>query len=190
MLLTKAQIRGLQGRDTLVGHIQRTGCTIAGTPVWTTGELEALRLLYPDKQALTAALPRRTAGAIAHKARKIGLAPPLRIWTSVNAAQLRRPYVAGVPVATLTQMFPGKSKRQIWGKAFAMGYRRPRRPPKSTGMPLVDCIRNRAFELRITMTELDSFVARKRYFVSPRHMDWTALQRAMTLLGGTPVVRW
>ena len=190
MLLTRAQLRGLQGRDTLVGHIERTGCTIAGAPVWTARELEALRLLYPDKQGLTAALPRRTAGAIAHKARKIGLVPPLRIWTSVDAAQLRRPYVAGAPVATLTQMFPGKSKRQIWGKACAMGYRRPRRPPKPTGMPLVDSIRARAFDLRITMTELDSFVARKRYFVSPRHMDWTALQRAMTLLGGTPVVRW
>jgi len=71
-----------------------------------------------------------------------------------------------------------------------MGYRRPRRAPKSTGMPLVDSIRARAFDLRITMTELDSYVARKRYFVSPRHMDWTALQRAMTLLGGTPIVQW
>jgi len=110
-----------QGRDTLVEHIQRTGCTIAGTPVWTAGELEALRLLYPDKQALTAALPRRTEGAIAHKARNCGLVPPLRIWTNGDAAQLRRPYVAGVPVTKLTEMFPGKSKRQItWRGALAM----------------------------------------------------------------------
>jgi hypothetical protein len=190
MLLTKVQLRGLQGRDTLIGHIKRTGRTIAGDPIWTAGELATLRLLYPDRQALAAALPGRTSGAIAQKTRMIGLVPPWRIWTTADAVQLRRPYMAGVPVTTLTEMFPGKSKRQIWGKAFAMGYRRPRRPPKPTGMPLVDSIRARAFEFRITMTDLDAFVARKRYFVSPHRMDWTALQRAMILLGGTPVVRW
>lgn len=190
MILSKAQIRGLQGRDTLIGHIERTGRTVAGDLVWTTVELQTLRLLYPDREALATALPGRTNGAIAHKARMIGLVPPLRIWTNADATQLRNPYVAGVPVATLTEMFPGKTRKQIWRKAFAMGYRRPRRPPKPTGMPLVDSIRARAFELRITMSDLDAFVARKRYFVGPRHMDWIALQRAMTLLGGRPVVHW
>ena len=183
-------MRGLQGRETLLGHIRRTGLTIAGDPVWTVLELDALSLLYPDMAALAAALPRRTGRAIAGKAQKMGLVPPLRIWTGGDAARLRRPYSAGVPVTALTEMFPGKSKRQIWGKAFAMGYRRPRRSPRKTGMPLVDSIRARAFELRITMTELDAFVARRRYFVSPRHHDWTALQRAMNLLGGRPVVCW
>lgn len=190
MILTIAQQRGLQGRDTLIGHIERTGRTIAGDFVWSTVELDILRRLYPDRRALSAALPRRTGAAIAHKARMIGLVPPLRIWTDADAAKLRRPYVNGIPVATLAEMFPGKTRKQIWGKAFAMGYRRPRRPPKPTGMPLVDSIRTRAFELRISMTELDAFVARKRYFVGPCHIDWTALQRAMTLLGGIPVVHW
>ena len=57
-------------------------------------------------------------------------------------------------------------------------------------MPLIDSIRLRAFELRISMTELDAFVGKKRYFVGVRHVDWRALQSAMTLLGGKPVVHW
>ena len=71
-----------------------------------------------------------------------------------------------------------------------MGYRMPRRQPKPTGLLLVDSVRQRAFYLRITMTELDSFIGRKRYFVGARHVDWAAIQRAMVLLGGTPIVRW
>jgi len=189
MILSVAEKRGLRGRDTLIGHIERTGHTIAGDPVWTELELNLIRQLYPDRQAMAAALSRRTEAAIAHMARKIGLVPPLRVWSDTDAARLRRPYVAGIPVGELTGLFPGKTKRQIWGKASAMRYHRPRRPPKPTGMPLVDSIRARAFELYITMTDLDAFVSRKRYFIGPRHMDWTALQRAMTLLGGTPIVR-
>lgn len=190
MLLSLAQRRGLDGKNTILRYIERTGCTIAGAPVWTTAELEILQRLYPDLDAITQALPRRTPAAIAHKARQIGLVPPLRIWSERDAQKLRKPYVTGVPIDTLMEIFPGKSKRQIWGKANSMRYRRPRRAPKATGMPLVDCIRRRAFDLYITMTELDAIVGKARYFVCPRYVDWRALQRAMEFLGGRPVVRW
>ena len=190
MLLSLAQRRGLDGKNRILRHIAHTGCTIAGAPVWTTVELEVLRCLYPDLDALVRALPRRTLAAIAHKARQIGLVPPLRIWLDGDARKLRKPYVAGVPIDTLTEMFPGKSKRQVWHKANKMGYRRPRRAPKVTGMPLVDSIRRRAFDLHITMAELDAIVGKTRYFVCPRYIDWRALQRAMEFMGGRPVVRW
>lgn len=190
MLLSLAQRRGLDGKDTILRHIERTGFTIAGVPVWTTAELEVLQRLYPDLDAITRALPRRTPAAISHKARQIGLVPPLRIWSDGDARKLRKPYVAGVPIGTLAEIFPGKSKRQIWSKANSMGYRRPRRAPKATGMPLVDNVRRRAFELRIKMTELGAIVGKARYFVCPRYVDWRALQLAMEFLGGRPVVRW
>lgn len=190
MLLTRAAWRGLQGRDRLLEHIERTGRTIAGDPIWTATEIDTLRSLYPDHTAISAALPRRTRIAVAAKARAIGLVPPRRIWSHADAVRLRNPYVAGIPVATLTQLFAGKTPKQIWSKASALGYRRPRRPPRLIGHPLIDSIRRRAFDLRITMTELDAFVGRKRYFVGVRNVDWRALQRAMSLLGGTPIVRW
>lgn len=190
MLLTRAQQRGMDGRDRLLDHILRTGCTIAGDPVWTDAELSLLRQHYPDRNELRAALPRRTPGAIAHKARKIGLVRRRHIWSEFEIARLRSPYVIGVPMARLTELFAGRSPKQIWSKASAMGYRRPRHRPKLTGMPLVDSVRQRAFDFRITMTDLDAFTGCKHYFVSPRYMNWAALQRAIKILGGEPVVRW
>lgn len=190
MFLSYGQKRGLHGRMVLLRHIERTGCTIAGAPVWTKTEIAELRRCYPYLEAAHTALPRRTPGAIAKKAWGLGLTPPRRIWTEDEAFRLRSPYVTGVPIAELVEMFPGRSRSQIWKKAQHMGYRRLRRPPKLTGMPLVDSIRHRAFECRLSMTDLDAFIGRKRYFVSPRYQNWRALQKAMELLGGRPMVRW
>jgi hypothetical protein len=67
-------------------------------------------------------------------------------------------------------MFDGKTPKQIWSKASHMRYRRPRCPPKLTGHPLIDSLRRRAYDLRITMAELDAFVGRKRYFAGVRHI--------------------
>ena len=190
MIPSYSQSCGERGRITLFRHIETTGCTIAGDPVWTADEIANLCQTFPDRKAACLALPRRTPGAVAHKARQLGLIPPRRIWIGDEAARLRKPYVSGVPMTELLDMFPGKTRSQIWKKACHMGYRRPRRAPKLTGMPLVDVIRRRAFECRLSMTDLDVFVGRKRYFVSPRHLDWRALQRAMTILGGRPVISW
>src|SRR3546814_4471932 len=101
--------------------------------IWTRTELDLLRNLYPDRSALARALPRRTRVAIASKAREIGLVPPLRIWSNEEAAQLRRAYRTGISVDALVEMFPGRSRRQIWSKASHMRCRRPRRAPKQTG---------------------------------------------------------
>lgn len=153
MILSYGQMRGLHGRMVLLRHIERTGCTIAGDPVWTETEIANLRRCYPDHEAAQAALPRRTLKAIATKARRLGLVPPRCVWTEEEAFRLRKPYMAGVPIADLIEMFPGRSRSQIWKKAQSMGYRRPRRPPKLTGMPLIDSVRHRAFECRLSMTD-------------------------------------
>ncbi|EZP84713.1 hypothetical protein QUC32_15540 [Novosphingobium resinovorum] len=190
MIPFDGQSRGERGRMALLRHIERTGCTIAGDPVWTDDEIARLCAAFPDRKAACVALPRRTLAAVMHKARQLGLVPSRRIWTSDEAIRLRKPYVAGIPMSELLEMFPGKTRSQIWRKARDKGYRRPRRAPTPTGMPLVDSIRKRAFECRLSMTDLDAFVGRRRYFVSPSYMDWRALQRAMILLGGRPTIFW
>lgn len=190
MILSFGQRRGLHGKWVILRHIERTGCTIAGTPVWTQAEVDILRRCYPDRNAACTALPSRTRIAVAQKAQRLGLVPPLRKWSDDQAIKLGKPYRAGVPITALVEMFPDKSPEQIWSKAHHMGYRRPRRAPKPTGMLLVDDIRMRAFEHRLSMTDLDAFVGKKRYFVSPRHVDWRALQKAMEILGGRPIVLW
>ena len=177
------------GLSTILRHIQRTGCTLAGDRVWTLEERAILRGLYPCYDQLGVHLPGRTRGAITHKARALGLVPPRRIWSEQDAWRLRAPYGAGVPIGALVEAFPGKSRRQIWNKAHALRVRRPRRAPKTTGLALVDAVRARAFACRLTMTDLDAFVGRRRYFVSPRHMDWRAVEKAIAVLGGTIAVQ-
>ena len=73
MHFSRASKRGFNGRIAILRHIALTGRTIAGDPVWSTGELAALRLHYPDKQAIASALVRRSKIAIQHKARSLGL---------------------------------------------------------------------------------------------------------------------
>ncbi|MFC0220167.1 hypothetical protein ACFFJ7_17400 [Pseudochelatococcus lubricantis] len=190
MLLTKAQRRGLNGRNALLRHMVKTGCTIAGDRLWSDVEIEILRQFRPDLDALALALPERGIGAITKKAHQIGLVPSRRAWSADEVPRLRKPYVAGVPVDDLVSMFPGKTKRQIWNKAFHLGIRRPRRRPKGTGLLLVDTVRNRAFDLGLTMTDLDTYVSAGRYFVCPRCSNWRLLQKAIRELKGQVVVRW
>lgn len=181
---------GLQGQATIYRHIARTGQTLAGTAVWTPEEIAILRRDHADRRGLPARLPGRTPKAIAHKLRRLGLVRARLVWTADEAKALRSPYRSGVSIDDLQAMFPGKSKRQIWGKAFALGVRRPRRPPKPTGLAIVDDVRSRAFSCRLSMVDLDSFVGTRGYFVRPRHLHWAALSKAIALLGGTPELVW
>ena len=87
------------GLSTILRHIQRTGCTLAGDRVWTPEERASLRNLYPHFDQLRVHLPGRTHKAIAHKARALGLVPPRRIWSEQDAWRLRAPYGAGVPIS-------------------------------------------------------------------------------------------
>jgi hypothetical protein len=41
-------------------HIDNTGYTIAGHPVWTADEIADLRQTFPDRKAASLALPRRS----------------------------------------------------------------------------------------------------------------------------------
>ncbi|CAH0496457.1 hypothetical protein [Novosphingobium sp. CECT 9465] len=181
---------GLQGQSIIYRHIARTGLTLAGTAVWTSDEIAILRRHHVNREALPALLPRRTVKAIGNKLRRLGLVCARRIWNAQETAALRSPYRTGVPIDDLLTMFPGKSKRQIWGKAFAIGVRRPRRAPKPTGLALVDDVRARAFAYRLSMTDLDSFLGTHGYFVRPRHLNWSALHKAIELLGGMPELVW
>lgn len=153
-------------------------------------ELERVRRLYPDTYAMAAILHGRSTAATAHKARYLGLVPPRRFWSQAEILALRHPYVSGMPVRDIQQLLPGRSKTEIWRRAHRSGYRRPRSAPRATGFPIVDSVRRRAHDYRLTMRDLDAFVGKRCYFTSPRQIDWKALQRAVAILGGTPFVVW
>lgn len=99
------------------------------------------------------------------------------------------PYKAGVPIGDIVVKVGDRTKVQIYGKASHLKIRRPRKPPKQTGMRIVDLIRRRAFDQGYTMTELDSWVGR-RYFVAPTKLDPWAISRALSILGGSIIAVW
>jgi len=182
--------RGLRGKATLLNHIHKTGYTIAGTRVWTPEEIETLCRFYPDYDALLQALPGRSLKAIKGKAGQCGLCLSRRIWSPEEKRLLPKPYRAGLAIDELLLLLPGKTKKQIWAKASRLKVRRPRRPPRQTGLLLVDLIRQRAFEEGYFMTDLDSWVGYKHYFGSPRYLSWRAIDAALSVLGGRLVAFW
>lgn len=190
MFDTSSADRALRGKAAIQRSIYKTGYTIAGARAWTEDERQTLRLFWPDIARLCSELPLRTDAAIKRKAGREGLTRPRRIWQEDETRRLPPPYRKGVPVEEIGEALGGKTKRQVWGKATSLGVKRPRRPPKPTGMEIVDLIRERAFKLGYTMADLDEWTNRKHYFTKPQGHDWKAIDRAFTLLGGRIVPVW
>lgn len=190
MLISRECLRALDGERALRRHIAKTGETIAGTPVWTPREIDLLRATFPGRERACSALHRRSWCAIRGKARRLGLVKPLRIWMHEDARLLRSLYPSGMSIDDLVGRFTGKTKRQIWHKATHLRVRRPRRPPRLTGHPLLDRVRQRAFARGFSMTDLDAWTGGTRCFRDARSVNWPALERAIDLLGGKIVVHW
>jgi hypothetical protein len=50
--------------------------------------------------------------------------------------------------------------------------------------------RRRAFELNMSMAELDEAIGGRAYFRHPRRVNWSAVQRALPQLAGRVAVSW
>ncbi|MBK1976156.1 hypothetical protein JIX58_10410 [Brevundimonas diminuta] len=171
-------------------YMARTGLTYSGQRLWTIEEIAILRNLHPDYGALVRALPGRTLAAIQNKAQRFGLVRPRRIWSEAEFAAIKPLYVRGAPMPEILDRLESKTKRQVWTKAANRGIRRPRRAPCLTGFAVLDSVRRRAFDLRLSMADLDDLAGRKSYFKRPRRMDWSAVQRVLPHLGGQVEVFW
>ena len=103
---------------------------------------------------------------------------------------MRPAYVRGDPIEDVVVLLDGKTKRQVWAKAAQRKIRRPRRRPKLLDLPVIDDIRQRAFDLQLTMRDLDEIAGSGAYFRKPSYYNWKALAAAIQWLGGTPRVAW
>lgn len=190
MHLTEGDRRSFNGTCGLRRYFRRTGRTPRGHLIWSQDELDLLGDLWPDMASLSKALPRRTQCAMSNKARRLGLTTPRQLWQSDEKGRMVPPYKAGEPITVVVEKVQTRTKRQIYSKASHLKVRRPRRPPKPTGMRIVDLIRERAFAKGYTMLELDEWVRRKCYFRSPRDYDWRAIAAALRILGGSIAATW
>lgn len=184
MLLTHNQRAAINAAEVNRAYMARTGLTRAGQMIWTSDEVAALRCHYPDRKACLHALPRRTWRAIEGKAGRLGLTRPRIVWEGNEVAALRRRYPTQEAVGAMAQDWE-KSRSQVYGKASAKRVRRPKRRPLPAKDPLVDAVRQRAFDLGISLAGLDTDVRRGKCFVYRNgRRDVVAIVRAMRLLGG------
>ncbi len=190
MQLSRQQRAALNAAIVNRAYMRRTGLTYAGQRLWTTLEIETLRRLHPDYGALVGALPGRTRKAIETKAQSLRLPEPRQVWSEPEFQLMKPLYVQGVPMRTILEGLPGKTAKQVWAKAFGRSIRRPRRPPRTTGLAPVDAVRQRAFELCMSMVELDEAAGGRAYFRRPRRVNWSAVQRVLPQLGGRIAVSW
>lgn len=184
-------VAGSNSADRLRQHMARTGRTLSGQRLWTDTEIKLLCRFYPDYRRACAALPGRSFDAIRSKALRMGITRPLRIWLDEDLKSLKGPYRQGMPIDDIRTLLPGKTARQIWHRAAHSGWRRPRKPPKSTGLKPDDIIRNRNFALKYTLRDLDEYTDGDGYFLRrPSRTNWKKISRAVDTLEGRMSIIW
>lgn len=143
---------------------------------------------------MTVHLPGRTASAIEHMGFNMKLGRTNHIWLASEISRLRRLY-ENSPMDELRAAFPDLSAKQISSVAWRYRMTRGRLPYPSTGLALIDAIRNRAFDLGYSMRDLDLLAGTKTYF---QRSAWRTtgrpsvpkVVRAILALDGNVLVQW
>lgn len=172
--------------------MKHSGKTQFGQWVWTKEEDDVVRRVYPDHARLQTLLRRRTPLAIKIRARGLGLGKPLCFWTANEITKFKRRYQEATK-AELIAEFPRHDWKMMRRKAWKLGVRRPRYQPKTTGKPVLDQIRKRAADLRISLRDLDDICSSRSHFRRSTQCQsnyrnvWL---RAIAALGGRVEIVW
>lgn len=173
--------------------IRRTGKTNFGVWVWTPEEDAAIRKLHPDLAAIKKRLQRRSYIAIRQRVVKLGFGkPPNKCWTANEVRKLHLRWRDATKQELLAE-FPRHSWSSMTSKANKLRIYRRRRQLKPTGQPLLDEIRNRATELRISLGDLDRLCSSGRFFSQSSQGSMPSrniLPRAIAALGGRIEIIW
>lgn len=174
-------------------RIQRLGRTPNGHQVWTAREDAIFRELLPDYRTIKRKLRRRSMQSLYSRASYLGLAPKRRTWSASDVSRLRRMW-RDAPRAEILAVFPTRTWMSIEHKSRIFGIRRRPWKPKTTGQEMLDAIRARAADLRISLRDLDRICVGRRYFEKssarsdqPRR---NVLLRAIKALGGRVEIVW
>jgi|GEM_PF-1717514 len=182
---------GARSADRLRRQMARTGFTLAGQRLWSDAEVNLLRRLYPDYRKACIALRGRSRSAVQSKALRLGITRPLQIWSDEELRRLKVSYRHGSSMHEIRMLLPGKTAKQIYHRTAYSGWRRPRKPPKITGLKPYDDVRARAFACRMSMRDLASSSSTGSYFLQrPNRNDWKKIRKAVALLDGNMMVVW
>lgn len=152
---------------------------------WSSAEDEIVRKGYPNYVSLRRSLPHRSLSALKYRASVLGLQTRRHRWTGREMKNLERLRAGGATWPQIQEMYPGRSLGR------AMNYHKKRRGPVRLGFPLLDDIRQRAFDRGIRLRELDEFACSGTYFRrGNRFENIRHVQQAAKLLGGELMIEW
>ena len=160
---------------------------------WTFREVEIMREHWPDIEKIQALLKWRTVNAIRDMARRCGLIPPKvqHIWTAAQHSTLRRLAGKRTPRKDIAKQL-GLTVQQVANRLNYSKIGIGKRPPVSLGEPLVDSVRQRAFQLKISMVDLDRSLGPRKAFQTSNVKKGTPgiLHQAVKALGGRLTIEW
>jgi hypothetical protein len=173
----------------------RAGVNMRGRKLWTDDERKILAKYYPDYEQIQRRLPDRTHAALILAAKYLGIQKKVKHWTAADISRLRRLYTSAAPISEILAAFPWSCLVNIRCMANKRGFYRPRRPYKPTGIPAIDEIRRRCFEIGWSMADLDKEARTKTYF---QHARWhnrkstnhREIGRAIEALDGIVMPKW
>lgn len=159
---------------------------------WTLKEHEVVVSHWPDVEAIRKRLPHRSKRAIHAFAGKCNLTTPRHIWTTAEDAKLRKLAAQGMTRREIASEL-GMSLNSVFGRLAYTRTSIARKPPKPSCNPLVTAIRQRAFDLHMTLADLDRSLGDQKVFRQAagrqcvRHIH---IERAVKALGGRLTVEW
>lgn len=184
---------GVETGDRALARMKRTGTTPDGLRVWTPEELDTLRRLYPNYPAIVQATGRSYNGVKA-KAQQLGLTPKREHWTGAQRLRLRKLFMGDATRAEIRDAFPTRNVINVYNMARYFGMRRKRKPFVSTGYLAIDLIRQRCFELGLSMIDLDQMAKTGQFFSKGQWFRFgpspRAIHKAVAALDGQLSVVW
>ncbi|TGT46841.1 hypothetical protein EN812_05740 [Mesorhizobium sp. M4B.F.Ca.ET.169.01.1.1] len=178
-------------------HMEKTGVTMRGHPLWRQQDDDVCRSLYPDYKALSAAFPNRSRKALEFRCWRLNITRRNRILTEEEERRFRKLYRSGTR-KDLHEGFPDFNANQFYDFGRRRGLKRPRIQWLRSGDKLLDGLRDECWRLGISMADLDEFTqlsnryfAQHRWCRSPVRHDFVL--RAILELGGKVIsgqVEW
>ncbi|MEP7452806.1 hypothetical protein [Phyllobacterium sp. SB3] len=174
-------------------RMRRNGFTMNGHKLWSDDEREFITKLFPDIDAICKQLPHRTRVAVLDQCRKMNFRRHIHFWTAAEISKLRRMYPAASK-EDICSIFSHSTWINIRQVARYHGMRRDRKPYKKTGIVPLDQVRDKCFDIRWTMVDLDQASRTKSYFQKSnwigKRLNYKALGKAVRALDGRLRVEW
>jgi hypothetical protein len=190
----KYAVRGAAAAERARRQMRRTGNSPWGRPLWTKEEEQIIKELHPDYKSIKKKLRRRSLVAIRSRAGKLGLTKKIYIWKASEIARLRKLY-ATAPREEIKAAFPHVTWGQIDNCCQYHKIYRKRKPFVPTGFLILDEIRKRAFEQKLSMPDLDGISQTGKYFQKAKwfgkqNPNARAVLRAIKALDGKIIIQW